>query len=88
MLTNYTNKLLYVGMTSNLPKRIHQHKSKYFPGFTNKYNINKLVYYEEYSWANDATKRERQLKGFVRRKKDKLINEKNPEWKELIIPFI
>ena len=79
MLTNYTNKLLYVGMTSNLPKRIHQHKTKYFPGFTAKYNINKLIYFEEYSIALEATKRERQLKGFIRKKKDNLINSKNPD---------
>jgi len=88
MLTNYTNKLLYVGMTSNLPKRIHQHKTKYYPGFTNKYNINKLVYYEEYSSSLDATKRERQLKGFVRRKKDALVNTNNLDWIELKIPFV
>jgi len=74
-------------MTSNLPKRIHQHKTKFFPGF-NKYNINRLVYYEEYSSSLDATKRERQLKGFVRRKKDVLVNSKNPDWIELTIPFV
>ena len=75
-------------MTSNLPKRIHQHKTKFFPGFTNKYNINRLVYYEEYSCPLAATERERQLKGFVRRKKDALVNSKNPKWIELKVPFV
>jgi putative endonuclease len=75
-------------MTSNLPKRIHEHKTKFHPGFTNKYNINRLVYYEEYSSPLAAAQRERQLKVFARRKKDALINSKNPKWKELTIPFV
>ncbi len=67
-------------MTSDLEGRVYQHKHEHFGGFTAKYNINRLVYYEEYSDPNEATARERQLKGWRRSKKVALIEGFNPGW--------
>ena len=69
---------LYIGMTSDLEGRIYQHKHGTYGGFTAKYNINRLVYYEEYSDPHEATERERQLKGWRREKKIALIDGFNP----------
>jgi putative endonuclease len=74
---------LYVGMTSNLPQRMHQHKTKQFKGFTARYNINKLLYFEDFNYVYDAMDRERQLKGWTRRKKVSLFAELNPGWDDL-----
>ena len=84
-MTNYNNKVIYVGVTSNLPKRVHQHKTKFYDGFTKKYNINKLVYYETYTWIQDAITREKQIKAYKRSKKNKLVEHLNPNWEELKI---
>lgn len=62
ILTNKTNSVLYIGVTSNLTTRIWEHKTKVFKGFTSKYNCDKLVYFENYQWIQDAIKREKQLK--------------------------
>jgi len=83
MLTNNNNKVLYTGITSNLSKRIHQHKNKLVKGFTSKYNINKLVYYEIFDDPENAIKREKQIKNLVRRKKNNLIKKFNPGWIDL-----
>ena len=82
ILTNKTNSVIYVGVTSDLKRRLHEHKSGRFDGFTKKYSINKLVYFEEYSEINDAIAREKQLKRWTRIKKNYLIETKNPEWKD------
>lgn len=74
---------MYVGVTDNLIKRIYQHKNKLAGGFTAKYNINKLVYYEIFKDINEAIKREKQIKGGSREKKLKLIKSKNPEFHDL-----
>lgn len=74
---------MYVGVTDNLIKRIYQHKNKLAGGFTAKYNINKLVYYEIFEDINEAIKREKQIKGGSREKKLKLIKSKNPEFNDL-----
>ena len=77
------SKTLYTGVTSGLIKRIWQHKQKFIPGFTKKYNINKLVYYELTESITSAIAREKQIKGWVRVKKIALIESQNPEWKDL-----
>ena len=83
IMTNKGNTVLYTGVTSNLAERIYQHKKKLIKGFTSKYNINKLVYYEEFDSVYDVITREKQIKGWLRRKKIELIKKNNPEWKDL-----
>jgi len=75
--------VLYIGVTNNLIKRIWEHKNKVVPGFTAKYNVDKLVYYENYSDINEAIKREKQLKRWSRKKKIDLIQSFNPTWRDL-----
>ena len=82
ILTNAT-RTLYVGVTNDLEKRLHQHRSKFVPGFTNKYNISWLVYYEQTSNVEAALAREKQMKAWRRSKKVALIETMNPGWKDL-----
>ena len=82
-MTNSTNKVLYIGVTNNLKRRIYEHKNEIVEGFTKKYNTHKLVYYEVYADAYTAISREKQLKKWRREKKNQLINKKNPEWNDL-----
>jgi putative endonuclease len=83
MTTNKNHTVIYTGVTSNLAKRILQHKTKFYKGFTSKYNCDKLVYYKEFSNIIEAIKYEKTIKAGSRAKKEKLINEMNPEWKDL-----
>ncbi len=83
IITNWNNNVLYIGVTSNIEKRIYEHKNKMIDGFTKKYNVNKLVYYEIYDDVNNAIKREKQLKKIKRDKKIELIENMNPEWMDL-----
>lgn len=83
IMTNKYNKVLYTGITSQLKKRVYQHKNKLVEGFSKKYNVNKLVYFERFERAEQAIKREKQIKNLVRRKKIELINKFNPDWKDL-----
>ena len=85
ILTNWNHKVMYIGVTNNLHKRIYQHKNKHIDGFTKKYNVNKLVYYESTEDVSSAITREKQLKGWTRNKKDNLVKMINPEWKDLAI---
>lgn len=82
-LTNKNNTVIYIGVASNLLKRIYQHKTKAFKGFTLKYNCDKLVYYETFTDINQAIAREKQLKAGNRKRKEDLINSLNPEWNDL-----
>ncbi len=82
-MTNKANTVIYVGITNNLKKRAHQHKNKLMNGFTKKYNVNKLIYYEIYDNAYNAISREKQIKSGSRQKKINLINKINKEWKDL-----
>jgi len=82
ILTNKSGTL-YVGVTSDLRRRIQQHRTKEFGGFTAKYNIDKLVYCEVHQSVHDAIGREKQLKGWRREKKISLIEESNPKWRDL-----
>lgn len=86
-MTNKSNAVLYTGVTSNLFNRVAEHKDKMLSGFTSKYNVTKLVYYEEYNTMEEAIAREKQIKGGSRQKKIDLINSKNPEWKDLYEEF-
>ena len=83
ILTNKTNAVMYIGVTSDLSRRIYEHKNKLVDGFTKRYNIYKLVYVEEYSDINDALAREKQLKRWVRAKKNALVESLNPGWEDL-----
>ena len=83
ILTNSHHTVFYTGVTSNLTKRIFQHKSKLYRGFTSKYNCTKLVYYETYVDMQMAISREKQIKKRNRSYKQKLIQNENPEWKDL-----
>ena len=74
---------LYVGMTNNLKRRVREHKSKQVKGFTSRYNINKLVWYETTTDVRSAIARENQLKGWRRDRKVDLITSMNPEWRDL-----
>lgn len=83
ILTNKMHTTLYVGITNNLIRRMYEHKNKIFQGFTSKYNLDKLVYFEQTSSPNSAIEREKTLKKWARNKKLFLINQMNPEWKDL-----
>jgi putative endonuclease len=84
IMTNNSNSVLYTGVTSDLNERVKQHKlKKYHDSFSARYNINKLVYYEEFETIGDAIKREEQLKAGSRKKKVDIINRGNPEWQDL-----
>ncbi len=85
ILTNFTNSVLYIGVTGDLKKRVYEHKNKVFDGFTKKYNVNKLIYFEEYSDVLSAIQREKNLKKWKRTWKLELVKKENPDLKELII---
>jgi len=82
-MTNKRNTVLYTGVTNDLKRRVYQHKEKLVEGFTKKYNITKLVYYEIFDNIKNAILREKQIKGGSRQKKIELINSMNPKWKDL-----
>jgi putative endonuclease len=83
ILTNRTNKVLYVGVTNDLQNRCYQHKHKLVKGFTQRYNIDKLVYFEQFDQIEQAIGREKQIKGLLRIKKIGLIEEFNSNWENL-----
>lgn len=83
ILASQKNGTLYIGVTSDLRKRIWEHKNEVIPGFTKKYSVSKLVYYEIFEEIEDAILREKRLKKWNRSWKLKLIEEKNPHWSDL-----
>jgi len=83
IMTNRKNGTLYIGVTSNLPKRVYEHKCNLVKGFTQKYNLHKLVYFEAGSEILGAITREKQLKKWKRQWKIDLIEEENKEWRDL-----
>jgi len=83
LITNWNNKVMYVGVTNNLERRIYEHKNKLVKGFTEKYNVNRLVYFEETEDVIAAIAREKEIKKWRREKKDQLVNRMNPNWKDL-----
>ena len=87
ILTNHTNKVMYIGMTNDLQRRLHEHKNELIEGFTKKYPVHKLVYYEEFSSPQHAIAWEKQLKQWKRDKKNALVETMNPEWKDFSESF-
>ena len=83
MSSDPRSAVLYVGITGNLPHRVWQHKSKVAPGFTSRYNVTRLVYYECFFYPDAAIAREKEIKGWRRSKKIKLIETMNPKWNDL-----
>lgn len=83
ILSTKNNKLVYVWVTNNLERRLYEHKHKLIEWFTSKYNINKLVYYEETTSIEDAINREKQIKWRLRLKKNELVESINPNWEDL-----
>ena len=84
IMTNENNNVLYTGVTSNLVARVSEHRDKlYSKSFTSRYNINKLIYFEVFDTIEEAIAREKQIKAGSRKKKEKLINAMNPEWRDL-----
>jgi len=85
ILTNKSNQVLYIGVTNSLERRMYEHKNKMIDGFTKRYNLTKLVYFEETSDVRSAIEKEKKLKNWHRDWKIKLINDFNPEWKDLSV---
>ena len=83
ILTSRNNKVMYIGVTNCLERRLYEHKNELVDGFTKTYHVHKLVYYEETSDVNAAIAREKQLKGWRREKKSALVETMNPLWKDL-----
>ena len=83
ILANRYNTVLYIGFTNDLNRRVYEHKNNLVPGFTSKYRVHKLVYFETTSDVRVAIEREKQLKGWTRAKKEALIAKENPMWRDL-----
>ena len=83
MLTNYWGNVMYVGSTDDLKTRLYQHRTRLIPGFTEKYRVSKLVYFEEHPDEVSALMREEQIKGKTRAKKNKIVEAMNPKWSDL-----
>jgi putative endonuclease len=83
ILCNRHRNVLYVGKTNNLKNRIYFHKKRLISGFTKKYNVDQLIYYEEFSTSDEALARESQIKKYRREKKNNLILKLNPDWEDL-----
>ncbi len=83
LLTNWNNKVMYVGVTNNIERRIYEHKNKTVQGFTEKYNVSKPVYFEETNDVTSAISREKEIKKWRREKRNTLVHGMNPEWEDL-----
>ncbi len=83
IMTNKLNRVLYTGVTNDLKRRCFEHREKFVKGFTSRYNVNKLVYYEIFEDPENAITREKQIKGGSRAKKIELVKKLNPDWKDL-----
>lgn len=88
ILSSKNHNVLYTGITNDLIRRVYEHKNKLCPGFTNKYNVNKLVYFEILFDPISAIEREKQIKGGSRKKKINLIESKNSKWDDLYYGFL
>ena len=82
ILTDKSNAVMQVGITNNLSRRLYEHKNEQIEGFTKKYHVHKLVYFEEYTEVNYAIAREKQIKRWSRSKKNWLVEQKNPNWND------
>jgi putative endonuclease len=82
------SKMLYIGVTNNIERRVYEHKQKLVPGFAAKYNLHRLVYLEAFGHIGDAIAREKQIKGWLRAKKIALIEAQNPTWQDLAAAWL
>jgi putative endonuclease len=87
ILANWNDEVMYIGMTNNLERRLYEHKNKLVDGFTKKYNVNKLVYYEHGTDVHAALAREKEIKKGRREKKNNLVVTMNPTWKDLSLEW-
>jgi putative endonuclease len=87
IITNWNDEVMYIGMTNNLERRLHEHKDKLVDGFTKKYNVSKLVYYEHTTDVQAALAREKEIKKWRREKKNNLVVSMNPDWKDLSLEW-
>ena len=85
ILTNWNHHVMYVGVTNDLKRRVYEHKMGLVDGFTKKYHVHKLVYCESCGEIRDAIAREKQLKGWTRKRKNELVESMNPLWKEIAL---
>ena len=83
LISNWNNKVVYIGVTNDLVRRIYEHKNKLVDGFSKKYNLNKLIYFEQTNDVLAAITREKEIKKWRREKKNQLVETINPEWKDL-----
>ena len=87
IMTNRPRSHVYTGVTGNLPHRVFQHKNKLVPGFTSRYNLTRLAYYEEFVYPDAAINREKEIKGWRRIRKIALIVSVNPAWRDLSVEW-
>ncbi len=87
LLTNWNNRVMYVGVTNNLERRVYEHKNRLIEGFTRKYHVDKLVYFETTGDVRAAIAREKQIKGWRREKKNRLVAAMNPGWNDLSLEW-
>ena len=85
ILTNWNHRVMYIGVTNDLRRRVYEHKQEIIEGFTKKYHVHKLVYFESCGEIKDAIAREKQLKGWTRERKNELVKKANPMWEEITI---
>ena len=83
ILTNWNHKVMYIGVTNNLERRLYEHKNMLADGFTKKYKVHQLVYFEQTNDIRSALEREKELKGWKRSKKNLLVETINPNWEDL-----
>ena len=87
ILTNWNDSVMYIGVTNNLERRLYEHRNHLADGFTKKYNVHKLVYFEHTNDVRSAIEREKQLKGWTRAKKNALVSNANPTWTDLSLEW-
>jgi len=87
LMTNWNHRVMYVGVTNDLVRRVYEHKNKLMEGFTSRYNINKLVYFENTEDIHTALAREKEIKRWRREKKDALVQALNSDWRDLSEDF-
>lgn len=87
IITNNRNTVLYIGITNDIKRRMYEHKNKIVRGFTSKYDLHKLVYFQQFTKPIEAIEYEKKLKGYLRIGKEKLIFEFNPKWEDLSTKF-
>ncbi len=85
ILTNKNNNVMYVGITNNLQRRVYEHRNELVEGFTKRYHVHKLVCFEDTGDPVSAITREKRIKGWTRKRKNELVESKNPKWEEIVL---